>query len=308
MVIKLGIVGISEGNGHPFSYSALINGYSEAGLKNSGWDVIYNYIRKRDLSEFGFNNVKVTHAWTQDKEITQRLCAACLIPNAVEKIEDMIGQVDGVIFARDDYENHYNMVMPFLKENLYVFVDKPLALNIEELKQFKPYLEQGKLMSCSGMRYAKELDEIRQILASSGAVKLIRGTIVNSWEKYGVHLLDAIFSVINTKPVSIRSLNANHQSMAITLEHGALVQIDCIENGPKLFKLDILTNKDYYSIDITDNFSMFRRALWHFVEMIKTDKSPINLNITLTIMLTLIAGLTSSRESREVLLDEYKLI
>lgn len=307
MVVKLGIVGISEGNGHPFSFSAIINGYSEVGLKSSGWDVIYNYIRKRDLSEFGFDNVKVTHAWTQDKQITQKLCEACLIPNAIEHIEDMIGQVDGVIIARDDYENHYDMVMPFLRKGLYVFVDKPLALNIEELKQFKPYLEEGKLMSCSGMRYAKELDEIRQILTSDGTVKLIRGTIINSWEKYGVHLLDAIFSVIEAKPVSIRSINTNHQSMAITLENGELLYIDCIENGPKVFRLDILTNKEIYSIDITDNFSMFRRTLWHFIEMIKTNKSPINPNTTLTIMLTLIAGLTSSRENREILLEEYKL-
>ena len=43
-------------------------------------------------------------------------------------------------------------------------------------------------MSCSGMRYARELDEPRADLAAYGSLKLIRGAIVLSWEKYGVHL------------------------------------------------------------------------------------------------------------------------
>ena len=49
-------------------------------------------------------------------------------------------------------------------------------------------------MSCSGMRYARELDEPRADLAAYGKFKLIRGAIVLSWEKYGVHLLDAVLA------------------------------------------------------------------------------------------------------------------
>ncbi len=29
---SIGIIGVSEGNGHPFSYSSIINGYSPEGL------------------------------------------------------------------------------------------------------------------------------------------------------------------------------------------------------------------------------------------------------------------------------------
>ena len=61
------------------------------------------------MSEFGFDGVRVTHAWTQDNEITKRLSKACLIPNIVDNLSDLIGKVDGVIIARDDYENHFEM-------------------------------------------------------------------------------------------------------------------------------------------------------------------------------------------------------
>ena len=52
-------------------------------------------------------------------------------------------------------------------------------------------------MSCSGMRYARELDEPRADLAAYGRLKLIRGAIVLSWEKYGVHLLEAILAMVS---------------------------------------------------------------------------------------------------------------
>ena len=50
---SIGIIGVSEGNGHPFSYSSIINGYSPEGLAASGWPGIYEYVRRRHASEFG---------------------------------------------------------------------------------------------------------------------------------------------------------------------------------------------------------------------------------------------------------------
>ena len=72
-------------------------------------------------------------------------------------------------------------------------------------------------MSCSGMRYARELDEPRADLAAYGRLKLIRGAIVLSWEKYGVHLLDAILASSQSRPVSVLMLPADHASAVVRL-------------------------------------------------------------------------------------------
>jgi hypothetical protein len=37
VVTNVGILGLSEGNGHPFSFSAIINGYDDVGLTEGGW-------------------------------------------------------------------------------------------------------------------------------------------------------------------------------------------------------------------------------------------------------------------------------
>lgn len=301
------MIGISEGNGHPFSFSAIINGFSESGLANSGWKVIYDYVRQRDASEFGIDNLKVTHAWTQDKGQTERLCEACLIPHAVEEIRGLIGQVDAVIIARDDYESHFDMAMPFLEAGLSVFVDKPLSLDLSQLKTLRPYMETGQLMSCSGMYYARELDEVRSTLDAYGKLKLIRGAVLNSWEKYGVHAIYAVLGVLDVRAVWVEAIEASHFSSAIALENGCLLQIDALGSVPKTFSIDIWGEDARSTHEIGDNFSMFRRMLWHFGQAVREKRPMLNPRVTLDAMRILMAGRISKGQKRRVFLNEVEL-
>ena len=305
--VRVGMIGLSEGNGHPFSFSAIINGYDDAGLAASGWPVIYDYVRRRDPSEFGIADLQVTHAWTQDETVTQSLCRACRIPHAVSRREAMLGEVDAVIVARDDQETHLEIARPFLEAGLPVFIDKPLSLDLDALRFFRPYLERGQLLSCSGMRYARELDEVRVSIAEYGPLVLVRGAIVLSWEKYAIHLIDALFGVVSARPVSVVALDAPHAALAITMDDGSLLQLDALGEAPRTFRLDFWGRQRASSHEITDNFSMFRRLLWHFAEMIRTGRPVVPARDTLDAMRLLMAGQVARRDGRKVLLSELPI-
>lgn len=301
------MIGVSEGNGHPFSYSAIINGYSPEGLAASGWTGIYNYVRRRHASEFGFSGWSVTHAWTQERETTRKLCAAARIPHAVGDYRSMQGEVDALIVARDDFENHLEIARPFLESGTPVFIDKPLALRPDELSYYKPFLESGQLMSCSGMRYARELDELRANLPACGKLRIIRGAVVLTWEKYGVHLLEAILSMIPARPLSVYMHDAPHTSALIRLQDDILIHLDALGDCPPVFRLDFFGTQQIASFDITDNFSMFRRMLWEFLRSVEISVPAIPAQQTLDIMRVLIAGQMSAAENREISLDEIPL-
>lgn len=307
LVKSLGIIGVSEGNGHPFSYSAIVNGYSPEGLAAAGWPGIYEYVRRRHASEFGLKDWKITHAWTQEPETTKRLCAACHIPHGVSDYREFLGNVDAVIVARDDHELHLEIAQPFLESGLPVFIDKPLSLEVSDLRLFRPYLESGQLMSCSGMRYSREMDEPRANLASYGRLKLIRGAVVLSWEKYGVHLLESILSVTPAHPVTVRVTPAEHVSATVELDDGALVQIDALGECPPIFRVELFGTQRSGAFDITDNFSMFRRMLWEFITSIESGRPAITSERTLEIMRVLIAGRISRQERRQVFLNEITI-
>jgi predicted dehydrogenase len=235
------------------------------------------------------------------------LCAACRIPHAADDYREFLGSVDAVILARDDHETHFPMAQPFLEAGLPVFIDKPLSLDIAELRAFRPYLERGQLMSCSGMRYCRELDEPRADLAAYGQLKLIRGAIVLSWEKYGVHLLEAILAVTPAHAVSVRMLPSEHVSAVVRLDDGVLIQIDALGECARTFHLDFFGTQRVGSFDLTDNFSMFRRMLWQFAESIRTGCPAIPHERTLEIMRVLIAGRMARKENREVFLNEIPI-
>ncbi|WP_118829994.1 Gfo/Idh/MocA family protein [Salinibacter ruber] len=305
-MLNIGIIGVSEGNGHPFSFSAIVNGYDDEGLRQSGWKVIYDYVRERHPSEFGFDGVQVSHVWTQEPEQTRRLQAACNIPRAVEHWSDLKDAVDAVILARDDHERHAEMALPLLEAGLPVFVDKPLSLDSEDLRRFRPYLEDGQLMSCSGLRYARELDEARAHIGSYGALRCVRGAVVLGWEKYAIHLLEAVSTVLPSVPVSVAPVPAEHESVAITMSDGTLFQLDALGDVPKTFQVDFWGTDRRSTHEITDNFTAFRRTLWEFVEMIRTGVPAIDPAETLRLMQVLRAGRRALQERRPVSLDNIE--
>ena len=45
--LKLGIIGISEGNGHPYSWSAIFNGYNEEYMIQCPFESIPEYLSKQ---------------------------------------------------------------------------------------------------------------------------------------------------------------------------------------------------------------------------------------------------------------------
>ena len=271
-MIRVGIIGVSEGNGHPFSFSAIVNGYDESQFANAGWPVILNYLKQQPADRFGFDGVRVTHAWTQDLATTRQLCSACRIDSACANAMDMLDAVDAVIIARDDWESHAALAMPFLERGISVFVDKPLTLDLLQLEAFKPYLHSGKLMSCSGLRYAAELDAMRAASPETGPIQLISGAVLNGLDKYGIHLIEAVASLGArfARPVAVTRLPAAHDSFVLTLQDGLPFHLDCLGAVGKTFHLSFFGQAGHRHFDLHDNFSAFRRTLEQFFQMVRT--------------------------------------
>lgn len=306
MVIRAGIIGFSEGNGHPFSFSAIANGYNPESFKASGWDGIYNYLQRKDPSDFGISGLSIHSVWTQDLELSKTIAAACKIPHISKSTEQMLEQVDAVIIARDDWQSHFDLALPFLKSGKHVFIDKPLSLDIAQLRQFKPYLLNAQLMSCAALRYAVELDQFREDCIQAPPT-FISGSILVDWERYGVHLLDGIFSAIPFNVESVYSSGDTTRSTILNCKDGSVITLNCLENTAKTFNISRFSSASKASYEVDDNFSAFKRTLSNFHNMIISGKPPIPTDLTLNIMRTLIAGNLSKIENRVIPLDEITI-
>jgi len=193
--LRLGILGMSEGNGHPYSWSAIFNGYDPKEMAKCEFKVIPEYLAKQSWPKDCLDGAEVTHVWTQDKLVSNDIAHAALIPNIVENMEDLIGKVDAILLARDDADNHGVMAIPFLKAGLPVYIDKPLAFCEEDAAaMFNAEQYEGQLFSCSAMRFATELYLTEDEKKLLGKLKFIQAQISKSWDKYAVHILEPIIA------------------------------------------------------------------------------------------------------------------
>jgi predicted dehydrogenase len=304
-MFKIGVLGFSEGNGHPFSFSAIINGFEEKGFADVGWPGIYDYLRRRPEEDFGIDGMTVTHVWMPQREMARALSMGCRVATVVDRPDQMLSHVDGVLIARDDWTSHLGLARPFLEQGVSVFIDKPLTLSADELEWFLPYVRSGKLMSCAGLRYAVELDPVRNGRGDYGGIRSIRCAVTNDWDKYGVHMIDAAFTMTAARPVSVRRLeSATHESYFMEMDDGSTLLIEA--HGPvgPLFNVSVVGRGKASTHDLRDNFSSFRRLLQDFVRMLRTGDAPIPPRDVELSIRTLMAGKFASVGGRPIRIDE----
>lgn len=290
MVTRIGMIGRSEGNGHPFSFSSIINGYLSSRVREAGWPQIADYLDLRPRSDFGVLDLQVTHAWTQDFFETKKLCEATLIERPCQNIEEMFDQVEGVIIARDDWESHFELAKPFLDRQIPVFIDKPLTLDLKQLDAFSIYLENGSLMSCSGFRLAEELRNFQNEARQLGEVEFIDCIVVNDYAKYGIHMLEAVSScipnILNFENIEKSNF---YQSFDFYYNNDSMLSLTCLRTNLPVLNIDFYFTNGYLRYSLKDNFRAFKSTLDAFGRMVATKIPPIEPRETIALMNMLVA-------------------
>jgi predicted dehydrogenase len=268
--LKLGVIGLSPGNGHPYSWSAIFNGYDQATMISCGFSVIPRYLEKQQFPKDAIAEAKVTHVWAQDKKIATHIAKAALIDNVVDHYTDMIGQVDGVLLARDDAEMHYEFAAPFLKAGIPIYIDKPLALSVAEAKQLIALQQYpGQLFSCSALRYAKEFKLSESELAQLGRLHHIHATVPKDWDKYAVHVIEPLLLLAKKRGTIVRTQawrNKDATTLVAEYSEGLQVLVSTMGSSNAPLTLRVMGDLGWKDLFFQDSYSAFKSALIEFVQ------------------------------------------
>jgi hypothetical protein len=306
--IRLAMLGMVDGNGHPYSWSAIFNGYDAEAMRECPYAAIPEYLDKEPKDTLQIQGARVTHIWTDDPADAEHVARASLIPNIVARPEDVIGRVDAAIVATDKGYEHVERCRPFVEAGLPIFVDKPLTDNEPDLQQFVEWVREGKhIMSSSCMRYAKEYGPYRASTHELGQVRFAAITTPKSWERYGIHALEGIYPVLGPGFVSVRNTGTQERNI-VHLKHqrGADVVIVAIKDMYGAFGvLALAGTSGHVAVDFNDTFYAFKAQLWAFLDFLRTGQRPFPFSETVELMKIIIAGIRSRQEGgREVFLTE----
>ncbi|WP_395745722.1 Gfo/Idh/MocA family protein [Prosthecobacter sp.] len=303
--LRLAMLGMIEGNGHPYSWSAIINGFDPAAMAACPYPAILSYLGKQRVEDVRVPGAGVTHLWTDDPADAPKVAAASLIPNIVAKPEDVIGHVDAVIISTDDGDDHIRRVRPFIEAGLPVFVDKPMATNIADLRQFVQWHRAGAtILSTSGMRYAPEMRLNEEQRADLGDLRWITSFTCKTWERYGIHALEAVEPLLGPGFLTVQAQSdAGGDVMHITHRGGVRVTLGAIHDAYGSFgAVHLYGTKGQLPLRLTDTYHAFRGQLVAFIDMLRTGARPLPFDETVELMAVIIAG-RRSREQKGALIQ-----
>jgi len=292
-MIRIGIIGMSAGNAHPYSWSSIINGKFDANeINKAGYPAVSAYLQA-NVDTLGINAAQVTHVWTQDIEVSRSIAKSSKIENVVENLKDMIGNIDAVMLSRDDPEYHVEMAKPFIDAGIPIFIDKPLASTKDDLVYFSQEVAKGKfIMSCSSQRFSNECRTAKQELANFGEIELITAVGKKDWVKYGVHLLEGIFALVNDpKAVSVRHIGEDEKDIVhVLFENGLQATVHLFMNIAPTFQISVFGQKAWKLVEIKNSYSQFRDTIIEFVRSVEEGKPRLSFDKTENIIRTLIAA------------------
>jgi predicted dehydrogenase len=306
--LQLAMLGMVDGNGHPYSWSAIFNGYDREEMAKCPFPVIPAYLGKEPSSSFGILGAKVTHIWTDDPADAERVARAAFIPNVLARPEEAIGHVDAVIIPTDKGHEHVNRARPFVEAGLPVFIDKPLVDSAADLRTFMEWIAEGKsVLSSSCLRYAKEYMPYRASTRELGEVRLATITTPKSWERYGIHALEGIYPVLGPGFISARNTGTAERNIVhFKHENGADVVVAAVDDLYGAFGvLTLYGTAGHVEVAFADTFYAFKKQLEGFIHYLLSGVPPFPFSETVELMKMVIAGIQSLEEKgREVFLDE----
>lgn len=295
--IRLGLIGyMGPENAHPYLWSAIINGSCDA-------DLIPLYANRRIAAclaangdSLGIDGAQVTHVWTQERVISERIVGAGHVAQIAAEPRSMVGVVDAVLIARDDPESHAALAQPFLDAGMPVLIDAPLAATEADLAYFVEQDRAGRLItSSSSGRYATEVRVLKEEAAALGPVRLAAAVGGKEWVTGGAHALEAVCTVLGD-PRALRVRHAafgNGEVVEIEFDGGAIATVHQLRNAAPRTQLHLYGESGSRSAVVDGLFAAHRGLLQQFVRSVAEGASRLSFPATRNVISILIAGLRS---------------
>jgi predicted dehydrogenase len=204
----------------------------------------------------------------------------------VEDPKALLGAIDGVLIESVDGSVHLERALPFLEAGLPTYVDKPFTCSVAEARQLIEMAEARKLplFSASGLRYAPQVQQIRQDSAGLGAVF---GCDVYGpgalhprnpgWFHYGIHAVEMLYTLMGTGCETVQCIATAGAHVATgRWQDGRLATARAMRQGASSYGFAAFCAKRTV-VTAVDTTVIYRELLQRIVGMFLTGEAPLTM-------------------------------
>ena len=258
-MLRVGIVG--SDNSHALAYASLLNVEKVAG-----------------------EDVRAVAIWGQEAERTREVAEKGKIETIVATPEEMIGLVDAV-FVEDRHGGlHAEHALPFLERGLPVFVDKPIAISLEDVGRIIAAANASGsfLTSFSSLRITETTDALAAQAANIGKIRAAQfagpcdfASIYGGPYFYATHVVEIALRLVGEDVSSVSAVRSG-ETVAVNViwGNGALGTFTYLGDAQYHFHATLFGTDGMVSSEILANHDGYRIALHQVLAGIKSGIRP----------------------------------
>jgi len=210
----------------------------------------------------------------------------------VEKPDEMIGKVDGMLIESQEGTPHYERAKPFLEAGIPCFIDKPFTCSVDHARKIIDLAEQKKvpIFSSSSLRYAPDLVQFTKEEKHGKVLGAMTYGPASEHERnpglfhYGIHAVEILYTLMGSGCDRVSCVY--EKNAEVTTGHwkdGRVASVRGIRSGKADYGAIAFCEKGVQAIPISTGL-IYRELLKKIVEMFQTGKSPLDPAVTLEIV------------------------
>jgi virulence factor len=224
----------------------------------------------------------------------------------VDRPEEMIGKVDGMLVESQEGGVHWERARPFLEAGLPCYIDKPFTCGVADARKIVELADKKKVpvFSSSSLRYAPELVEyvadarhgkMLGALAYGPAPYNDRDPTLNpGLYHYGIHAVEILYTLMGPGCERVTCLHENDVDVVTgQWKDGRLATVRGIRKGKGDYGCLAFTEAGVQAVPIGTAY-IYRELLKQVVDMFRTNRPPLDVAVTVEIVAFIEAALKSA--------------
>ena len=237
----------------------------------------------RELAKEGIADIEVVACWdsgeTRPVDFAQTFARDFNIPYTPAALEEMLPLVDGVIVHTTNWDKHLEQARIFVEANKAVYLDKPVAGNLNEINQILDWIKQGKRVTGgSVLRYCREVLACRKAVEEAGETIYTGYSVIGVDDyNYGIHGYATLIAAMGPEVLSVQYIGSSNQKQIMIKFTNGRVGILTVGKTKWLpFNLTATTASKVHQVSV-DNMQLYRAMLESVMPYFsgKTDVVPL---------------------------------
>ena len=230
-----------------------------------------------------FPAAEVKYVWGESDEFARNAATKGNIPNIVKDPKEMLGEIDALIVDHRHAKYHLEAAIPFIKEGIPTFIDKPFCYRAAEGKEFLELARElgTPVTSYSSIAHSNSTFDIKKQAESMGEInQVVRSGPVELDSKYGgiffygVHIVQPLMYMFGEDIERVRvSRKGQKGSANLVYKNGLFVTL-IFKNIASGWETFVETEEGF--IDLKSRVEESDPALCYtdMVEMFRSGKEP----------------------------------